>query len=59
MQAKPITGFSLEPPDSLYGEVGHMKMEFDWFKKVQGQPVMTRYSWIGVHAELCKKASAC
>ena len=35
-------------PDRLYGEIGRLKMELDWLKKVRNQTVMTRRSWIGM-----------
>ncbi len=35
-------------PDRRYGEIGRLKMELDWLKKVRDQPAMTRRIWIGM-----------
>ena len=42
-------------PDRLYGEIGRLKMEPNWLKKVRDQPAMIRRSWIGIHATLTQK----
>ena len=33
-------------PNRFYGEIGCLKMELDWLKKVRDQPTVTRLSWI-------------
>jgi putative transposase len=34
-------------PERLYGEIGKLKVELDWLKKVRDRPAMTRQAWIG------------
>ncbi|TDO09928.1 MULTISPECIES: hypothetical protein [Halomonas] len=41
--AKPKTEFQSD--GKLYSEIGRLKMELDWLKKVRDQPAMTRHSW--------------
>ena len=33
-------------PDRLYAEIGRLKMELDWLKKVWSQPVIERKAWV-------------
>jgi len=35
-----------QEPERLYSEIGKLKVELDWLKKVLDQPAMTRHSWI-------------
>ncbi len=42
--AKPIE--SSENPEKLYTEIGRLKMELDWLKKIWILPMRTRRSWI-------------
>jgi transposase-like protein len=39
-------------PDRLYSEIGRLKMELDWLKKVRDQPVAIRKQWIGTNEPL-------
>jgi transposase-like protein len=41
---KPVEGKSGE--DRLYGEIGRLKMENDWLKKVEGVSIEARMEWI-------------
>jgi transposase len=31
-------------PERLYSEIGELKMELDWLKKVRCEPVITRFA---------------
>jgi transposase InsO family protein len=33
-------------PELLYSEIGRLKVELDWLKKVRAEPAMTHQSWI-------------
>ena len=37
-------------PEVLYSEIGKLKIELDWLKKVRDQPVLTRRAWIDPEA---------
>jgi transposase-like protein len=34
-------------PERLYSQIGKLKVELDWLKKIRGQPTLIRMSWIG------------
>ena len=35
-----------QEPELLYSEIGKLKVELDWLKKVWDQPAMIRQGWI-------------
>jgi transposase len=41
---KPATG--QDDPERLYGEIGRLKMELDWLKKIWTDPADVRLAWI-------------
>lgn len=41
---KPVVAH--QQPELLFSEIGKLKMELDWLKKVRDQPVMIRQGWI-------------
>lgn len=47
---KAVNEFS--EPECLFGEIGKLKMELDWLKKVQVGPVETRRTWVEPEAAL-------
>lgn len=42
-------------PERLYGEIGRLKMELDWLKKVRDQPAVSRLTWIGCDSTVSQK----
>jgi putative transposase len=42
--SKAIAAYS--EPERLFSEIGRLKMELDWLKKVRDQPVIIRQSWV-------------
>jgi len=41
---KPIAAPS--DPERLFSEIGRLKVELDWLKKVWAQPVVVRQAWV-------------
>jgi putative transposase len=41
-----------QKPERLYSEIGKLKMELDWLKKVWVLPAMTRRAWIELEGGL-------
>jgi hypothetical protein len=52
-------GSAESAPDRLYGEIGLLKMELDWLKKIWDQLAMIRRGWIGAHAALTHCSRLC
>jgi hypothetical protein len=41
-----------QEPEKLFSEIGKLKMELNWLKKVRDQPTMKRRAWIDREGEL-------
>ncbi len=59
---KPISAYS--DPERLFSEIGRLKVELDWLKKVWDQSVVIRQSWVGKEDALslsrqCELAGVC